>query len=388
MTWLDRLLVQANENVPLVVRVYGFTIASHTALFLGNPTAATTYASQAVTLAESAGEEGNPLLIMALGGLSSSVQASGDYQTAFEIGERVLDLLRSTPVDPFIQGMSYLGTGNVAVEAGHYEKARELLSESLRMAQEAGDAFRIAHSYTALGNLKRYEGNYAEAVTSYEKSVALLRELDARHDLAAMLRNLGRAYLLQGNVERAQALFFESMAAHQAEQNTMGIAECLIGLGSTAVVRGMPAAGTRLIAAAAAIREQRLGFTWPVKLMEIEPYLELARARLTEAEFQAEQAAGKEMSLHQAIQYAHILPLKRDIPIAREEKMDELTGREREVIDLIAQGKSNREIAGDLVLSTRTVEKHVENILSKLGLASRTQIVRWAMEQVPLQSLE
>jgi DNA-binding NarL/FixJ family response regulator len=47
---------------------------------------------------------------------------------------------------------------------------------------------------------------------------------------------------------------------------------------------------------------------------------------------------------------------------------------------LIGQGKTNGEIATELVLSKRTVEKHVANILSKLELTSRAQIIRWAME--------
>ena len=59
---------------------------------------------------------------------------------------------------------------------------------------------------------------------------------------------------------------------------------------------------------------------------------------------------------------------------------DGLTEREREVAALIARGKSNGAIASELVLSKRTVEKHVANILSKLGFTSRTQIVRWALD--------
>ena len=47
---------------------------------------------------------------------------------------------------------------------------------------------------------------------------------------------------------------------------------------------------------------------------------------------------------------------------------------------LIAQGFSNRALADALVLSERTIAKHVENILSKLGVASRTQIATWAIE--------
>jgi len=58
-----------------------------------------------------------------------------------------------------------------------------------------------------------------------------------------------------------------------------------------------------------------------------------------------------------------------------------LTARERQVAALIAQGKSNREVAAALVVSERTVETHVENILSKLGFDSRTQIAAWAVEK-------
>ena len=56
-----------------------------------------------------------------------------------------------------------------------------------------------------------------------------------------------------------------------------------------------------------------------------------------------------------------------------------LTAREREVAALVAQGKSNRRIAEVLVVSERTVEAHIGNILSKLELTSRTQIATWAI---------
>jgi DNA-binding CsgD family transcriptional regulator len=52
-----------------------------------------------------------------------------------------------------------------------------------------------------------------------------------------------------------------------------------------------------------------------------------------------------------------------------------ITGREMEVLQLLADGLSNREIAQRLVLSIRTVEKHVEHLLSKTGTTQRTQLV-------------
>lgn len=58
-----------------------------------------------------------------------------------------------------------------------------------------------------------------------------------------------------------------------------------------------------------------------------------------------------------------------------------LSAREREVAALVAQGKSNREIAASLVVSERTAEAHVSNILGKLGFTTRAQIAAWAIEK-------
>jgi DNA-binding NarL/FixJ family response regulator len=58
-----------------------------------------------------------------------------------------------------------------------------------------------------------------------------------------------------------------------------------------------------------------------------------------------------------------------------------LTAREREVAALIAQGKFNREIADVLVLSERTIETHVRNIMFKLSFTSRNQIAKWSIEK-------
>jgi DNA-binding NarL/FixJ family response regulator len=58
-----------------------------------------------------------------------------------------------------------------------------------------------------------------------------------------------------------------------------------------------------------------------------------------------------------------------------------LTRREREIAALIHQGLSNKEIASALVISRRTAETHVENILTKLGFTSRTQVAAWVGDQ-------
>ena len=58
-----------------------------------------------------------------------------------------------------------------------------------------------------------------------------------------------------------------------------------------------------------------------------------------------------------------------------------LTAREREVAVLVGRGHSNKEIAAALVVSVRTAEAHVTNVLNKLGLRSRAQLAVWVTEQ-------
>ena len=60
---------------------------------------------------------------------------------------------------------------------------------------------------------------------------------------------------------------------------------------------------------------------------------------------------------------------------------DELTPREREVLTHIAEGFTNREIAETLVISTKTVDRHRENIMRKLNLHSRVELVKYAIEK-------
>ncbi len=71
----------------------------------------------------------------------------------------------------------------------------------------------------------------------------------------------------------------------------------------------------------------------------------------------------------------------------QQDSMGQLSGREVEVLQHVAQGRSNREIAQDLFLSEGTVKIHVSHIMSKLGLDRRTELVRYALSKglVPLE---
>ncbi|MFZ9621603.1 MAG: response regulator transcription factor [Prochlorococcaceae cyanobacterium] len=60
---------------------------------------------------------------------------------------------------------------------------------------------------------------------------------------------------------------------------------------------------------------------------------------------------------------------------------DPVSGAERRVLQHLQQGLSNRAIAAALVLSPRTVESHISNLLAKTGCSSRTQLLLWALAE-------
>jgi DNA-binding NarL/FixJ family response regulator len=70
-----------------------------------------------------------------------------------------------------------------------------------------------------------------------------------------------------------------------------------------------------------------------------------------------------------------------DVKPSFDPELDQLTSREREVLRLIAQGYTYKEIARELYISVKTVESHVSSVLRKLQLSSRHQLTRWATER-------
>ncbi len=384
LEWFRRLLARADDRISLDVRMNAIVFASFLATFLGDGVLSLKYGREAVALAESGGEEGKEVMAFALAGLASGEKTVGDYPAAFSTGEQALQVYRESS-SPLSLGMALLSQGEIAFCMGNYAIARERWSESLSLAQKDQDTFRIAYSLNYLGDLARMEQNYAEAVSKYQESEALLRELNAQGYLASILSNLGFTFLHMGEIEPARAKFHESMAIYQEVQNQRGMIDNLVGLAASAIQAGLPDAGVRLLSAAEALSGLPAASTWPATQMEYKQHLGFARAKLTNDDFQAEQAAGSGLSLEQAVNLAVHLSSQTnaasETELAKAERAGGLTERELEIAGLIGQGMSNGEIAAELVLSKRTVESHIRHILAKLGLAGRAQVMRWALDQ-------
>ncbi|MFG1823487.1 ATP-binding protein [Microbispora bryophytorum] len=107
------------------------------------------------------------------------------------------------------------------------------------------------------------------------------------------------------------------------------------------------------------------------------------REALGEHAFQAEVSRGAAMTREEALAYAVLerAPAARG-PAPFEGRIAPLTRRETEIAHLVAEGLSNKDIAGRLVISQRTAEGHIEHILDKLGFKSRAQVAAWVQERL------
>jgi predicted ATPase/DNA-binding CsgD family transcriptional regulator len=180
----------------------------------------------------------------------------------------------------------------------------------------------------------------------------------------------------------------------------LGLAPCMEGLAWLAAAEGDLVRTARLQGAAdrmwrAVTSVPRFGM--PGLDEEHDTARGRARQVLGHQRYQREHAAGAALSTDDAIQYA----LSAGRPDSAEPRVagaapsaqpfgdeapgpwEPLTVRERQVAALIAEGLTNREIAARLVVSKRTVDAHVEHILSKLGFSSRLQVA--ALASVPAQ---
>jgi DNA-binding NarL/FixJ family response regulator len=88
-----------------------------------------------------------------------------------------------------------------------------------------------------------------------------------------------------------------------------------------------------------------------------------------------------EARLHPAVARKLMEQVAHQPSLSREPQVEDLTERERDVIQLVARGCSNQEIAKELVISEKTVKTHVSNILSKLHLQDRTQLAIYAIRK-------
>jgi predicted ATPase/DNA-binding CsgD family transcriptional regulator len=305
----------------------------------------------------------------------------GDTRSAREVGQRGRELAHREGLH-WLEARHLHNLSELALACGDMESARELIAESLAVARAVGDIWSQAMALNGLGDVLRSAGDYVHAGRAYRDAEAAFGSIEEHSGMprgawAGLPHNLGYVSLAQGDPARATRYFLEASDRYQRYgPDWRGVAECVMGLGSVAVRLGQPVLGASLFGSAEAALEQLQTTFSSTNRAEYERTLDALRSRLNprplELSWQAGRATGLEQALDQARQLAQAPPPARAV--------DGLTPRELEVARLVARGLTNRQVAESLVVTEKTAANHLQRVLDKLDVRSRTQLAARASE--------
>ncbi|KJK50477.1 LuxR family transcriptional regulator [Lentzea aerocolonigenes] len=248
----------------------------------------------------------------------------------------------------------------------HYRNALDLLTSVGDTSEQVFWLFQMTITQARLADPR--------AIDTGRRAVAIARAHGERLCQSYASWALGRALWMNGDREQALARTREALAILRDFNDYIVTAGALDLLAWDAAARGAHERSALLLGAVNALF-QATGFA-PLSDDHARCADTVAAALGHKAYERALAEGGRHDSPAQAIDFA--LGLDKAAPAGRAES---LTRREREVCGLLAGGLTNRQIAAALSLSPRTADRHVENIMSKLGFRRRTQIAAWWEQQ-------
>ena len=323
-----------------------------------------------------------PERVRALAANARLMLIQGQPQVAADLAQECLDLARQLDAPFYVSdALQTLGLGHLY--SGDPD-ARTLLEQSVTVAAELGPTHPVmAYAKFALSVAVLLQGDPTRADQLLADAAAICRMHGDTWALGITLSAAVHPALAMGDVAQADAYGRESLRAHRELRDTHGAASSVELLAWVAAAgRDFPRAA-RLLGAAdrhwAAIGGSPFGAgQW---LREHDRCVAQTRQAMGGPTTAAELRRGSGLTLDAAVAYAlggdQALPEQPSAGI----EWTPLTRREREIAELVAEGLSNKQIAAHLVIARRTAESHVANILTKLGLTSRTKIAVWHAAQ-------
>jgi non-specific serine/threonine protein kinase len=326
----------------------------------------------------------------ALAAAGRMATALGDDEYAVEALSESLVLCRQVG-DAHLTATALWRLGMAKEDQGDYDQAAAVLEEALALFQSLGDRLLVAAVRQALGVVSYEQHDLPRATTLFADALQEFRTHDQPWLMGFALASLGKIARAQGDFGRAAPLYAESLTLRwERVGDKVGIAGSLRGLASIAALVGSHARSARLYGAAEAVREA-IGAPFPRHQSISERAMATARACLGEAAFAVAWHEGRELRLPDAITEALMVPAeavkitpagKPLTPATRHG----LTRREAEVLQLVREGCSNREIGERLFISERTARTHVQNILNKLDVSTRAAAAAYAVEHGLIES--
>jgi len=357
----------------------------------------------------------------------------GDYNKAVELGEQARQANEARADKQNLAVSKYVLAG-VALARGVYEAAYSYAQQAYAVASAANNRWFMAYCLNELGNAACALNELAAAKGYYEASYAIRKAFDDPEGMAVALNRLGKIALSQQNYPEAKTLYQQSLAIYLKINDKGGLATSLTGLGSVARPTGEHDAARRYFQEALQIAAD-MAYT-PLILSILvgvgDLLLHLGRQKRgvellalachhpasdretkdracrllgqRQAEIPADVLAvatqnGKSADLANWVTRVQVeLAMPVEFELSKKEAaavgstaaaslhpvnaalVEPLTLRELEVLQLIAEGKTNQQMAEALVISVGTAKWYTSQIYGKLNVSSRTQAVARARE--------
>ena len=259
---------------------------------------------------------------------------------------------------------------SLALERGELDRAEGLLVECRPIFERLADTQGLGFVLMTLGLIASARDNHDAALHLHEASLAAWASVPGEGYTPGALANIGWEHLLRREPMAARDPYARVLEYARTEGDQRAYADAISGAAGIATARGDAVLAVHLFAAAAAIRDE-IGVALRVTTQtQHDRLLTALRRRLGEVAFWTAWAQGGRMPTAAAAATAATL-LQPPTPNPDGDALSGLTSRERDVLRLLAQGSSDKEIPAALSVSRRTASKHVSAILGKLGVPSR-----------------
>ena len=310
--------------------------------------------------------------------LAYVAMAQGDHPAAHAALDRCAAELPA-PGDPRPHACLRKLRGTLACLEGRFADAERLLGEvTTRLRDHLLPEVRTA-ALAELGLNRMWRGDVEGARATLTECRELCERIGDAWVASYADYGLGLVARADGDAAAATTLLRAALRVKRVPPDVLGMLQCLEVLAWLAAEQAdFPRAARLLHAVRRHLRERDLALLGsPLFTAEHARCERAIRRALTARERELARREGAAMSLDEIVDYA-LGEEEPSPPGPEDDAWAPLTPRERDVAALLAAGLTNREIADRLLVTARTVETHVGNILAKLGFATRAQIAAWS----------
>jgi predicted ATPase/DNA-binding CsgD family transcriptional regulator len=386
--WLRQMLDRPSTVGPSV-RARALNNLGNLVFELGQHVAAAEYYEESRRLYETAGDVNG--VADELNNMGLVLVHNGDFEAAQNAMRQSMEIRKVTG-DSLALPTTLSNLGDMAVFQGDFDQAERYHREAYDLRCEIGNKRGIALSCYNLGTLAILRRDWDAAEIWHERGLKLSNEIGDAYSQACLRLGNGVLANHKGDVATAVASLTEALRSFRDMETRRMLIETLDIIGLVAARHGCDIDSARLLGASTELRRQYPLGALARRAQWVHDIVTGLRQRVGEQAWTAQTAIGARWSIDQGVNAAfsvlQVIGASREqhrasakdadhptAPAGDENEMagvDDLTRREIEVLRLLAQGLSDKDIAKRLSISPRTAMTHVSNILTKLKVNRRS----------------